>query len=53
MIVGLAWFGAGGMVHGYGVAGLWPLDALLGVHLFFLGMTVMPGHKPGRNVVET
>jgi hypothetical protein len=53
MVVGLAWFGAGAMVHGIGLASYWPLNLGLGVHLFFLGMTVMPGHLAGRNVVES
>ena len=42
MIVGFAWFGAGSIAHGYGVGSFWPLDVLLGVHLLFLVMGIMP-----------
>jgi len=38
MIVSLAWFGAGTLAHGHGMAGYWPLDVLVGVHLLVLGM---------------
>ncbi len=42
LMVSLAWFGAGALAHGYGMAGYWPLDALLGVHLVFLVMGLVP-----------
>jgi len=46
MVVGLAWFGAVTLVHGHSIGSLWPLDALLGVHLFFLGMSAASGSRP-------
>ena len=46
LIVGLAWFGVGASIHGYGIGGYWPLNVLLGVHLLFLAMSVVPGSKP-------
>jgi len=46
MIVALAWFGAGALAHGHNMASFWPLNALLGVHLFFLGMSATSGPRP-------
>jgi hypothetical protein len=46
MIVALAWFGAWALAHGTSPLAFWPLDALLAVHLFFLGMSVTPGPEP-------
>ena len=46
MIVALAWFGAWALAHGTSPLAFWPLDALLAVHLFFLGMSVTPGPGP-------
>jgi hypothetical protein len=45
VIVSLAWFGTGIVAHGGGMASDWPLDALLGVHLFFFTMAVVPIFK--------
>jgi len=45
VIVSLAWFGTGTVAHGSGMGGYWPLDALLGVHLFFFTMGVVPIFK--------
>jgi len=42
MVVSLAWFGAGTFAHGLGMASYWPLDVLLGIHLIFLGLGLMP-----------
>jgi hypothetical protein len=42
MIVSLAWFGTGIIAHGNGIVSYWPLAALVGVHLFFLTMGVVP-----------
>jgi hypothetical protein len=42
VIISLAWFGAGTIAHGVGIRGYWPLDVLLGVHLTFLAMGVVP-----------
>jgi hypothetical protein len=42
LIISLAWFGTGTIAHGNGIASYRPLDALLGVHLFFLAMGVVP-----------
>ncbi len=42
LIASLAWFGAGIMAHGHGLGSWWPLNALLAVHLFFLGIGVLP-----------
>jgi hypothetical protein len=42
MMVSLAWFGAGALAHGHGMAGYWPLDVLLGVQLVFLVMGLVP-----------
>jgi hypothetical protein len=46
MIIGLAWFGAWALAHGTSPWAFWPLDALLGAHLFFLGMSAAPGSRP-------
>lgn len=48
MLIALAWFGARELHHGYGITSYWPLDAFLGVHLFFLGMTA----TRSSNIVE-
>lgn len=45
VIVSLAWFGTGIVAHGSGMGSYWPLDALLGVHLFFFTMGVVPIFK--------
>jgi hypothetical protein len=42
VIVSLAWFGTGIIAHGSGMASYWPLDALLGIHLCFFTMGVVP-----------
>jgi len=42
MIVCLDWFGTGIVAQGNGIASYWTLDALLGVHLFFLLTGVVP-----------
>ncbi len=42
MIVGFAWFGAGSMAHGYGIGGYWPLNVVLGAHLLFLAIGIIP-----------
>jgi hypothetical protein len=42
MVVSMAWFGAGALAHGLGIAGYWPLDVLLGVHLLFLVLGFAP-----------
>ncbi len=41
MVVSLTWFGAGVLAHGASVGSYWPLNALLAVHLFFLGASVL------------
>jgi len=45
IIVSLAWFGAGIVAHGNGIASYWLLDALLGFHLVFFTMGVVPIFK--------
>jgi hypothetical protein len=45
MIVSLSWFGAGIVAHGSGIASYWLLDALLGFHLVFFTMGVVPIFK--------
>jgi hypothetical protein len=42
VIVSLAWFGTGIVAHRSGIASYWPLDALLGLHLFFFSLGVVP-----------
>ncbi len=48
MIVGLAWFGTGIIAHGSAITSYWPLNAFLGVHLFFLAMGIVPGFEPAE-----
>ena len=46
LVVALAWFEAVAPHHGYNLVSCWPLDAWLGVHLFFLGMSATSGSRP-------
>jgi hypothetical protein len=45
MIIGLAWFVAWALAHGTSPWAFWPLDALMGAHLFFLGMSAASGSR--------
>lgn len=45
MVVSLGWFGSWLMAHGQAITNFWLLDALLGAHLFFLGMSSTRSHK--------
>jgi hypothetical protein len=45
MVVGLGWFGSWLMAHGQTITSFWLLDVLLGLHLFFLGMSATRSPK--------
>jgi hypothetical protein len=45
LIVCLAWFGGGILARGSPLTSCWPLHALVGGHLLFLLMSLVPEHK--------
>jgi hypothetical protein len=53
MVVALAWFGSQAMVHGSGIGSCWPLNVVLGLHLFCLGVSMVPAHGSGPKAVKT
>jgi len=48
IVIGIAWFGVGAMVQGYNIFNYWPMDILLGAHLFLLGLSM----RHGSNLLE-